>query len=163
MPIALFSFSSGNVLRSSAEDALQHPEGDHERDRVRDVAGQADRRGREAEADDAGQEDLPVPEPVADLADGDQRDGQGQQVAVGHPLNVGERRAEVALDGRVGDRDDRAVECHHHDPERGGEQRQPGAAAHALPPGERARRALARGDVDLMTHCGTPCRSLTSA
>ncbi len=37
-------------------------------------------------------------EAVAQLARGDQGDGEGEQIAVGDPLDVGERGAEVPLD-----------------------------------------------------------------
>ena len=70
-----------------------------------------------------------MPEAVAELAGGDQGDGEREQVAVGDPLDVGERGAQVLLDGRVGDRHDRAVEGHHHHADRHGEEGQPGVAA----------------------------------
>ena len=40
-----------------------------------------------------------------------------EQVPVGDPLDVGQRRVQVRLDRRVGHRDDRAVQRHHHHPE----------------------------------------------
>lgn len=134
MPIAMFSFSAGKVARSrpsaagdqqGAEEPLEHPEEDHQGHAL----GEADRGRRRGEARDAYQEGLAVAEAVTELARGDQGDREGEHVAVGDPLDVGERGAEVLLDGGVGDRDDRAVERHHHHADGDGEERQPGMAA----------------------------------
>ncbi len=114
--------------QQSAEEALQHPERDHQDH----AAGEADGARCRGEADDAYEEGLTVAEPVTELARGDQRDGEGEHVAVGDPLDVGERGTEVLLDRGVGDRDDRAVERDHHHADGHGEERQPGVAAQAL-------------------------------
>ena len=49
--------------------------------------------------------------------EGEQR-GQGDQVAVDHPLHAGRREAELALDVRHGDGDDRLVDERHRRPRR---------------------------------------------
>ncbi|GGX02295.1 hypothetical protein GCM10010353_17530 [Streptomyces chryseus] len=97
-----------------AEQTLEYAEGDDQGD----LAGEADGPGGDGEAGYADQEGLAVAEAVAELAGGDQRDGEGEQVTVGDPLDVRERGAEVLLDGGVGDRDDRAVERDHHHADR---------------------------------------------
>ncbi len=112
-----------------AEQALEHTEDDDERDAV----GQADGAGRGGEADHADEEGLPVAEAVTELARGDQGDREGEEVRVGDPLDVGERGAQVAGDGRVGDGHDGAVQGHHHDAHGDGEQREPGCPRSPLP------------------------------
>ncbi|MGX1370362.1 hypothetical protein RKD19_005721 [Streptomyces canus] len=111
--------------QQGAEQALQDTEGD---DRG-DGAGQSDRARGGGEADDTDQEGLAVAEAVTELARGDQGDRQREEVAVGDPLDVGEARLEVGLDGRVGDGHDGAVEGHHHDADGHGQQGEPGVAA----------------------------------
>ncbi|GAA3134488.1 hypothetical protein GCM10020001_066400 [Nonomuraea salmonea] len=82
------------------------------------------------------EKDALVPEQVTELAGGDQEDRERQQIAAGHPLQVGKRRLEVRLDDRVGDADDRAVEHHHDDAQTDRQQNEPRVA-----PGPRAGRA----------------------
>jgi hypothetical protein len=89
--------------------ALQHA-GDDQRLRVgRDAAQQ----GGEGEPRRADHEDPPPAEAVAQRAAEQDQAGQGEQVAVGDPLELGERRVEVLADGLQGDVDDRAVEEGH--------------------------------------------------
>ena len=131
MPIAMFSFSAGKAARSSAErgglqqraeQALEHPEARSPVDASRTGRWRAEVSAKPA---------MPIrkirlwPEPVAELAGGDQEHGEREQIAVGDPLQVGERGAELLADDGVGDRDDRAVEHHHHHAERHREQCQP--------------------------------------
>ncbi len=143
-------------LQQRPEQALQHPEGDDQLDAV----GEADRRRGRGEADRADQEGGAVPEPVADLARGDQEDGQGQQVAVGHPLDAGERGVQVGLDGGVGDGHDRAVQRHHHHPDGDGQQRQPGVAAQSGPAVGYPLRPVPDRLGDALVHGAVPpCRT----
>jgi hypothetical protein len=129
MPIAMFSFSAGKVALSRhqqrAEQTLEDAEGDDQGD----AAGEADRAGGRGETDHAYEEGLPVPEAVTELARGDQGDREREEVAVGDPLDVGEARAQVLLDGRVGDGHDGAVQGDHHDADGNGEQGEPRMAA----------------------------------
>ena len=117
--------TQGGRHQQCAEEALQDPEGDDERD----AAAQSDRGGRRREADDADEEGLPVSEAVAELARRDQGDGEREEIAVGDPLDVRERCPEVLLDGGVGDGDDRAVEGDHRDADRHGDEGEPRMAA----------------------------------
>lgn len=70
------------------EHALGQPERDDQADAGGDGAGQADGRRAQREPGHADQEDLLMPEPVAELAHGDQADRQGEQVGVGDPLDA---------------------------------------------------------------------------
>ena len=57
-------------------------------------------------------------EPVAERGAGDEQDREGQGVGVDHPLQVGQARAEVALDDGQGGRHDEVVEGDHEQGER---------------------------------------------
>ena len=93
MPMAMFSFSAGKAPQQAeggrhqqrAEQALKHAEVPTSGERR-----QADGAGGGGEADDAHQEGLAVAEPVAELAGGDQGDGESEQISVGDPLDIGE-------------------------------------------------------------------------
>ncbi len=87
-------------------DALEHPEDDQLQRRL----GERAQRAADREAGDADQVDASAAEPVAERsADEDQR-GEADQVAVGDPLQLGQRGAEVGADAAQRDVDDGAVE-----------------------------------------------------
>ena len=134
MPIAAFSFSAGKEARSrpsaaGISSAPKRPCSTRKATTSETLPRRPMAAGGGGEADDADEEGLPVAEAVAELAGGDQRDGEGEQIAVGDPLDVGERGAQVLLDGRVGDGDDRAVQGDHRDADGDGDEGQPGVAA----------------------------------
>ncbi|MGC0381184.1 hypothetical protein RKD33_001401 [Streptomyces sp. SAI-129] len=84
------------------KDTLEGAEGDDTLDRT----GQADGDGGEGEAGDTHQVVGAAAEAVAELAAQDESGGEGEQVGVGHPLELGGGRAQVAADLGVGDGDD---------------------------------------------------------
>ena len=118
--------TSSRRQRSWAGNALEMIDercGHHERgaDALDDAAGdepgvargEADRRAREPEGDDAEQEHPAAAEDVAQPAAGDQQHGEGQGVRVDGPLERREARVEVALDRGQRDVHDRVVEHDH--------------------------------------------------
>ena len=64
---------------------------------------------------DPDQEHPPAAEAVAERRAGEQEDGERERVAVDRPLEVLERRAEIAADARQRRRDDEVVERDHED------------------------------------------------
>jgi len=96
---------------------LQDAEEDHPR--LADVAGRrraAERRaGREG--DDADEHHPPVAEHVGELAAEREQRREREQVAVEDPLRAGRGHAEVVLQVRHGEDDDRLVDEHHRDRE----------------------------------------------
>jgi hypothetical protein len=94
MPSASPRFSAGNAALSSV---------------------QRGERGRAGEDRDADEEHPPAPEAVAQRRPGEQEDRERERVAVDRPLQVLERRAEVAADARQRRRDDEVVERDHED------------------------------------------------
>ena len=83
--------------------------------------GRRRQRGQGRSADEDGhadEEDALATEPVAERGAGDEQDREGQGVGVDHPLEVGQRGAEVALDDRQGGRHDEVVEGDHEQGER---------------------------------------------
>ena len=99
------------------ERTLHHPPGDDPRlGQVPGGSGTAERGGA-GKADHADHDHAAVPGYVGEPpAEGKQR-GQGQQVAVHHPLHSGRRKREVLLQLGNGDRDDRLVDEGHRDGE----------------------------------------------
>ena len=89
-----------------------------------DSAASAEPPVKIAEADD---EHPLATEPVAERGAGDQQDREGQGVGVDHPLQLGQARAEVALDDRQGGRHDEVVEGDHEQGERGDREGPDGA------------------------------------
>ncbi len=110
----------------------RHQEEGGRRERAR---GRGDREHRHARA-----EDPPVPQPVAQCAGGQQEPGEDQGVAVGDPLDAGERGPELSADDRHGDIDDGHIEDHHEIP---GAHRQQRCEARLI--GPRARDGRGRG------------------
>ena len=95
MPMAMLSFSAGKVARSrpsaaGISSAPNRPWSTRKVTTSGDAVGQADGARGGGEADDADQEGLAVAEAVTELARGDQGDREGEEVAVGDPLDVGE-------------------------------------------------------------------------
>ena len=86
-------------LRATMSDSS-----DHERPASSDAVG---------EDDDAGEEDAAAAEPVAEPPAEQQEAAEHQGVGADHPLQVLLREAEVVLDGRQRDVDDRDVEDGH--------------------------------------------------
>ena len=83
--------------------------------------GRRRQRGERRAADEDGHPDEEHPlatEPVAERGAGDEQDREGQGVGVDHPLEVGQARAEIALDDGQGGRHDEVVEGDHEQGER---------------------------------------------
>ena len=80
--------------------------------------------------DEADDEHAPTTEPVAERGAGEQQDREGQGVGVDHPLERGERRAEVGLDDGEGGRHDEVVERDHEQGDGGDGEGPSGARAH---------------------------------
>ena len=87
-------------------DPLEHAQ----RDELAGALGGGAQRGRHEEPRDPDEVDPSPPEPVAEGAADEHERGQGEQVAVDHPLQLGQRGAEVAPDGAQRDVDHRPVE-----------------------------------------------------
>ena len=115
-----------------AAGSLDHPERDDPRLGDGPLGGEPAQRRRADEDDHADDAHLGVAEDVRQpAAQGEQR-GQGDQVAVHHPLHAGRGQPELALDVRHGDGDDRLVDERHGDREdHRGED--PVAPLHAVP------------------------------
>ena len=91
------------------------------RARIR-ISVDGDERGERRTADEDGhadQEHALATEPVAERGAGDEQDREGQGVGVDHPLEVGQRGAEVGLDDRQRGRHDEVVEGDHEQGDRG--------------------------------------------
>ena len=180
------------ALLERGRDDRQRGGGDERRAQALQAAGddQHPARGRqpvqqrrEREHDHAGQEDPLAPDQVAGAPAEQQEAAEHQRVAVDHPLQVGGREAEVALDRGQRDVDDRRVEDdhelreadeHEHEPaaDLAGRRRasagrvqrrswgellrsRDGYAASAAPAGSRAgRRKCERRGCDRQIHAG---------
>jgi hypothetical protein len=134
------AMAAGNMIAPA--EALQRAERHQPR-----LRGAATRRGaaqrRRAREDDHPEHDhLAMPACVGQPAAEGEEGGQRQQVGVDRPLHAAGRQAEVTLDRRRGDRDDRLVDKGHRDREdhRGQDQAARLAAASAA-----AHRALPSG------------------
>jgi hypothetical protein len=112
-------------------DALDDAEGDQQIDARGEAAGQRPEREEHHAAD----EEPAAPPEVAEAAESDQQDGEGEDVGVHHPLDVAERGAVVRLDARDGDVHDGAVEQDHEEAEAENGQHCPRAARLAGRPG----------------------------
>ena len=99
-PVELVGWK-GRLQEGQGVGKQQRPEGPlepSEEDDAVDGSDEADGHGGEREADHADQEDPAAAEAVAEFPAEDQRDGNHQQVGVGHPLQVGQRGVEVLSD-----------------------------------------------------------------
>ncbi len=85
------------------------------------------------EHDQPGHEHAPAPEQVSQRAGRQQERGERERVGVDHPLQVGERGMQRALDVGQRDVDDRDVEQQHEDRHRDGDQGPPLALHRYLP------------------------------
>ena len=100
-----------------AADALQGAGGDEPRlGEVADGREAAQQRG-DAEAGDADQRHALVADDIGDAPAEQEERGGGEQVDVDRPLHAVVAEAEVLLDGRRGERDDRLVDRRHRDGE----------------------------------------------
>src|SRR5215218_8490555 len=132
VPIALPRSSGGNALEmidsvpgimNAAPMSLDRARGDQ----PALAGGEADRRRRDREDDDAEQEHPAAAEDVAQPSTGDEQDGARERVGVDRPLERGERRAEVLLDRGQGDVHGGVVEHHHEEGEAHRSERPPAA------------------------------------
>ena len=99
------------------ERTLHNPPGDDPRlGQVTGGGGTTERRGG-GEADHADHDHAAVPGHVGEPSAEGKQGGQGQQIAVHHPLHSGRRKREVFLQLGNGDRDDRLVDEGHRDRE----------------------------------------------
>ncbi len=95
-----------------AADALEEAGGDQQ---LRAGGEGAQQRGR-GEQRQAGDEHLPAADEVPEPAGQQEQPGEGDQIGVDGPGQAGGGEAEVLLDGRQGDGDDRAVQDDHQHP-----------------------------------------------
>ena len=95
--------------RHRAADSLEEPRADEQLLALRDSAQQ----GGAGEDAEAGEEDRPAPDQVAEPAGQQQEAAEGDQVRVDHPGEAGVREAEIVLNRREGDVHDGRVEDDH--------------------------------------------------
>jgi hypothetical protein len=135
------------VDRGGAE-TLQHARPDQHAD-VRRERGR-DRGSRER--DQPSEVDALAPERVAEPAGDDDCAGERQRIAVDHPLELGEGRAEIALHVGEPQVDDREVEVDREQRQRH-RQQHPGAPRHARSGSDANGRRLRRGRRSALEAC----------
>ena len=96
------------------------------KDELRRVMGQPAECGGNRENDHAGREHVARPEDVAQPSGGDEQHGIDQAVAVQHPENLVQRRAQIIDEAGNRNVHDGEVEQGHEEPEREHGQCQPG-------------------------------------
>ena len=112
----------------SALCAAQH-------DNAVDRANKSNTQRCQGEPHHSRQEDPATPEVVTELSPQDEAHGDDEQVGVGDPLQIGQRRVQIPADVGIGHGHDRPVDTDHDDPERDGDQGQPGIITQAGPSG----------------------------
>ena len=115
-------------------------------DELVDAAGEGGGGRRDAEDHEADGERTLAAEPVAQRTEGEEEAGEHQRVRVDHPLQSGDARAQVALEGGERDVDDGVVD---HDDEQAHAEHREGEPAPLVPdlgaPAPRARRGADAG------------------
>ena len=138
-----------------AAQALDRAERDQPRLGPAAARGGAAQRRRGREDDHPDHDHPPVPDDVAQPAAEREQGRQRQQVGVDRPLDAAGRQAQVVLDRRRGDGDDRLVdERHRHGEDHRGQDQAPAAC----PAAAAAAAAGAHGGPPVDRPCSATCR-----